>query len=199
MLRIKLFGTGLILIGLVASCNNRSDRSKSESDIPTGAITEAYEDVPHLSKVTVNDLNGDMYLEGDLYKGEKHGAWIEYHPASKNIKLVENYFEGEKQGIELNFDENGFLLFKAFYHNNTLHGEYVTYSKRKVTEVKTYNFGVLEGPLSKFYTSGKIMEESYYMNGQMDGVATWYDQEGNVKFKYQYENGELIQELADEN
>lgn len=183
----------LISCGGSNSANQSSENAISEeSQIPGNAILQDYQAVPGLQKAVVK--SGDMTTgEGDFLNGRYHGSWIEYETDGK-VKSITTYFKGQKQGVELIFDNSGYVASKAYYHQDVLNGEYLKYKRRRIVERLNYANGVLDGLQQKFYGNADmtLMEESNYVAGKIDGVARWYDQEGNLTIEYEYDMGTLV-------
>lgn len=181
----------MLLIGLTA-CNSEPSFIPEESQIPADAVVQDYSSLPGLQRVMIKD--GETIVgEGDFLNKKHHGSWTLYDSKGK-VTRITTYLDGLKQGVELVFDNQGYVSTKGFYHNNQLEGEFLTYKRRNVIDRKNYIGGVLDGLQKKYYANGNIMEEVTYVQGKMDGVAKWYDQEGNLSIEYTYKNGERIKE-----
>lgn len=182
----------LILGCGVASQNENLDAQTNTSQIPPDALVQDYVSVPGLQRAILK--TDDVTLgEGDFLNRLHHGSWTSYD-ANGKITQITTYLEGKKQGVELSFDNLGYVSTKAYYHNDQLDGEFLIYKRRNIVERKSYRNGVLDGTQQKFYVDGTLMEQSTYVDGKYDGVARWYDQEGNLKIEYTYDMGKLVQD-----
>ena len=181
-----------ILAFVIGACGGSNTSTPVEgSQIPGGAIVQDYESISGLQKAIVK-VGATTVGEGDFLNGLYHGTWTSYDSEGK-VQSITTYLEGKKQGVELLFDNSGYVATKASYHDDQLNGEYLVYKRRSITERKNYSGGVLDGLQQKFYVDGTVMEESNYVNGKIHGVARWYDQDGNLTIEYEYDMGKLIE------
>ncbi|MEO9485548.1 MAG: hypothetical protein ABJG47_18960 [Ekhidna sp.] len=184
-----------ILALVIAACGGSNSTTEyDDSQIPGGAIMQDYAGISGLQKGTVT-IDGITVGEGDFLNGRYHGTWTSYTNEGWPQSIT-TYNNGKKQGIQLLFDNIGYVQVKASYYDDQLNGEYIVYNRRKISERKNYVSGVLHGIQERFYVDGTKMEESNYVNGKIDGMARWYDEEGNLTIEYEYEMGELIEESA---
>lgn len=182
----------VIGILLVACGESRDVQSSEDSQIPGGAIVQDYASITGLQKAVV--MSGDVIVgEGDFLNGRYHGTWTSYNAEGK-VQSITTYLHGKKQGVQLLFDDLGYVGAKAVYHDDQLNGEYLIFKRNKIVERRNYTGGVLNGSQEKFYVNGVVMEESNYTDGKIDGVAKWYDQEGNLTIEYEYRMGERVKE-----
>lgn len=183
----------LILIGIF-SCNKPVEISEATvsglADLPETAIKEPFSDNPDLVRVSFTNSEGQTET-GDYLFGKRNGSWTVLDPNGL-VRSITGYIDGQRQGTFIEIDDRGQLQTYGYYHNDKLHGEWVTYNRSRVKEERHYVDGVLEGLVSIYYDKGTIMEEGNYKNGVRHGVNKWYDQEGNVTIEYEYDNGELI-------
>ena len=182
-----------ILAFVTGACGDSDNSTLIEvegSQIPGGATLQDYEAIPGLQKAILK-TGGVTVGEGDFLNGLYHGSWTSYGSDGR-LQSITTYYEGKKQGVQLLFDNAGYVETKASYHNDQLNGEYLTYKRRTVVERKNYSNGVPDGLQQRFYANGTIMEESNHVNGKIDGIAKWYDEEGNLTIEYEYDMGELI-------
>ncbi|MEP1033303.1 hypothetical protein [Ekhidna sp.] len=178
------------IIGACGDSNSTSSSSANVSQIPGGAILQDYEAIPGLQKAIIKAE--DITIgEGDFLNGMYHGTWTSYGVDGR-LQSLTTYFEGKKQGVQLLFDNTGYVQTKASYHNDQLSGEYLVYNRRKIVERRNYASGALHGLQERFYVDGTKMEEKNFVSGKIDGVARWYDEEGNLTIEYEYDMGELV-------
>ncbi|RJE74091.1 toxin-antitoxin system YwqK family antitoxin [Reichenbachiella sp. MSK19-1] len=183
----------LLFFSAVAfSCGDAGTSSTvlSLSDLPEHAEITDYEDIPGLSRVSVN-FGNKIDEQGEYYQGNRNGSWTVYH-SNGMPKTITSYVNGIKHGAHLELDNRGELTLMANYVNGYLDGEHTSYQRGKKAETRYYAMDQLEGQKIKYYTNGKVMEQSTYKAGKIHGTAKWFDQDGNVTIEYEYENGELI-------
>ena len=147
---------------------------------------------------------------------------FEYFEKSRNLKS--NYYvndKGEKEGIYVEFSEDGFVQKMLTYKNNIKQGEYREYSKYgKLKEIGTYQNGVKTGEVTKIiangalkgvqengilqgdsifcskHADGKLKDKIYLRDNKIVG-AKIFDRQGNLKkqIKRFYENKNIIDEF----
>lgn len=186
----------VILFVISLSCTEKDSASSSSpgneiAGIPAGALQEEFSDSPGLIKVTVNDNNGKVTASGLYLNKNRQGSWVEYYPSGLT-KSITTYIDGRKEGVALEFNDNGQLSKRSNFHLDQLDGDYREFNYTTVKEERFYKNGKLEGTVKIFYPDGKVMEEGLYKNGTRDGISKWYDQQGNVTIEYEYQNGVLI-------
>lgn len=101
------------------------------------------------------------------------------------LKSIENYNNGPKEGLFETYDEYGNILSSYIYHNDERHGDFSeVYSddepgRYDIKIVGKYNMGKLNGEFIRYYKS-KIQTKIMYDNGV-------------IKFEENYDkNGKLI-------
>ncbi len=191
---MRLQAIALFLIVSLLSCSEKQGSTSSSTEIvgiPAGALQEEFTDTPGLIKVTVSDNNGKVTASGLYLNKQREGSWVEYYPSGLT-KSITTYVSGKKEGVSLEFNDNGQLSKRSNFHLDQLDGEYREFNYTTVKEERFYKNGKLEGTVKIFYPDGKVMEEGLYKNGTRDGISKWYDQQGNVTIEYEYQNGALI-------
>lgn len=105
--------------------------------------------------------------EGKVVNKLHEGEWKYYHKASKTIMTIENYSNGNLEGLRTVFYPNGKIAEEAIYKNNLKNGAYKRYTE-----------------------NGIIIEELNYKNNQFDGLAIFRDAgDGNIISKGKFVNG----------
>ncbi len=193
---MKISSAFIMLTIVSFSCTEKDSASSINSGneitgIPAGATQEEFSDSPGLIKVTVNDNNGKVTTSGLYRNKQREGSWVEYYPSGLT-KSITTYIDGKKEGVTLEFNDNGQLSKRINFHLDQLDGDYREFNYTTVKEERFYKNGKLEGTVKIYYPDGKVMEEGLYKNGIRDGISKWYDQQGNVTIEYEYQNGVLI-------
>lgn len=187
----------LLMLSIVSLSCTKNDSTLSSNTaneitgIPAGASQEEFSDSPGLVKVTVNDNEGKVIASGLYRDKQREGSWVEYYPSGLT-KSITTYVDGKKEGVTLEFNDNGQLSKRSNFHLDQLDGDYREFNYTMVKEERFYKNGKLEGTVKIYYPDGKVMEEGLYKNGTRDGISKWYDQQGNVTIEYEYKNGVLI-------
>lgn len=97
---------------------------------------------------------------------------------------------GLKQGVWNYKNEEGAIIKKSEFYNDTLIGEsLVYYNNGKVQSIRHYNMGVLDGKVITYDSKGGIIDQFSYKNGMLDGHLERYNQ--NLKLSANFMNGKL--------
>ncbi len=184
--------SGVVLLAFSCAVESNDPPAIAESNLPLGAVQEAYDDNSDLILVSVFDPQGILTARGNYYKGYKHGSWTEYH--NNGIpREVTHYDLGVKEGLSSTLDQTGQITSATYYHNSMRHGTSLEYYRSQVKSEKNYVNDKLEGIAKEFYPGGGIQEEAMYEDGVRNGVSRWYDMMGNLSIEYEYKDGELVQ------
>ncbi len=103
-----------------------------------------------------------------------------------------------KHGEYLRKNEQGQLLEKASFHNDTLHGERILYFSNGQPEIiERYEKGVFVGTYQLYHESGQLKQQGEYIGGSMEGEwKSWYET-GQLRevvlFKENEENGPFVE------
>ncbi len=115
-----------------------------------------------------------------------------------------------KQGRYEKSYPSGKVYEQAWYENDTLQGEKITFFENGDTQsIFLFDKGKYEGAFKEFYENGKLMQEGIYENDQMNGsiktyyktgalkeIATMSANEENGPFTEYHENGKIKVEGA---
>ena len=121
-------------------------------------------------------LNATEKIAQNYAKGKLNGAYIKYN----NDILIERgqYLDGFKSGEWEKYTQDGKLISQSVFINDNLNGVFKKYNLRR-----TLDPGVFEG-------GDVISEEGFYLNGVMDGVWTYRYDDGRIKAKGVFKNGD---------
>ena len=150
----------------------------------------------HAAKYDANNLADE---EGYVLNGKKEGSWLTYFPTKttdkvgeRRIKTLENYVNGQIEGVALEFDQRGQIIKKIYYHNGNYHGFNVTYKFGRPQEIIPYRDGRIHGKVIKYYSNGKVREEIGYKDGLQHGTYSHYNEEQKLDMQYEYKDGEKV-------
>ena len=66
------------------------------------------------------DVNGYYSFKGNYLNGLKNGQWTSYYP-NRKIKVIQFYKKGLKEGMAFFYDEEGGLIEKAVFKNDSIY------------------------------------------------------------------------------
>ncbi len=135
--------------------------------------------------------NGVKRQEGFVLNGGKTGTWLTYHTDGR-IKTVESYANNQLDGVQLELDQRGQVVKRAFYQAGLLHGASSTYKFGRPQEIIPYNMSIVDGTVKRYYVNGKLMEEIQFKNGKQDGYYRHYNEQEQMDLEYVYKNGEKV-------
>ncbi len=105
--------------------------------------------------------------EGKVVNKVYEGQWKYYHKGSKTVMTIENYSNGNLEGLRSVFYPSGKIAEEIIYKNNLKDGAYKRYTE-----------------------SGIVIEETNYKNNEYDGLAIFRDPEdGTIVSKGKFING----------
>ncbi|HOB27511.1 MAG TPA: toxin-antitoxin system YwqK family antitoxin [Bacteroidales bacterium] len=171
---------------------------------PIGEFTYFYPDNIIKTKLSFSDngkkayaihyyKNGKKYAEGMYYDKKKEGKWI-YYDGFDHIIAIENYKNGELNGISYDFFPNGDTLQIANYVNGKKNGEYrLFYPTKSPRIIANYKNDTIQGLTKYFYSNGQVYEIGKYRDGLRDSLWIMYDENGVVILTELYNYGSLIE------
>ncbi len=137
------------------------------------------------------DLSGSNSVEPlEKVENEDLYGYIEKYSRRKS--------DYAKEGLLEKYNQEGILVEKAEYINDTLHGSRIIYSEQGDTQiVETYLMGSFNGPFKAYYENGNIELIGHYRNDTMHGIWKKYYPSGglmeNVTFENNRENGPFVE------
>ena len=191
MFRIKvLYFTGALLTTLaIISCG-----SNESAPQPGSGNLEGYD----VSAISGSDLSRAVLMEGAIKRqegytlnGNKTGTWLTFQSDGR-IKMVESFVNNQLDGVQLELDQRGQIVKKAFYRAGELDGPSSTYKFGRPQEVIPYSMGTVNGTVQRFYVNGKKMEEIQFTNGKQDGFYRHYNEQEQMDLEYVYKDGEKV-------
>lgn len=108
-----------------------------------------------------------IVIEGSYSEDLMVGKWI--YTKHKDTLSVLNFINGEMNGQQLGYFENGKIASKTNYIN-----------------------GIIDGVREYYYTNGNIKEISDYKNGLLEGVQRLYSEDGKSENKIYYHKNNPI-------
>jgi antitoxin component YwqK of YwqJK toxin-antitoxin module len=159
-----------------------------------------------------NNKIKEIYIDGDLRKketfnkdkikilecgyknGEREGKQYDWYENGQ-LEFEKNYKNGEFEGKQYGWYKNGQLQYQSNYKNEEKEGKQYSWDKNgKLHLEENYKNGEKEGKQYSWYENGKLEFERNYKNGQKEGKQyDWY-KNGKLCSKYIYKNGRLCTE-----
>lgn len=151
---------------------------------------------------------GNIKAKGLLNNaGKREGDWNFYFFSGK-LKAKEHYVNGDLEGKQVSYFENGQLATEKYFAHDTLNGSYSEYFVvGSLRSQVNYKNGLAEGIKKEYYSGGGVRATttyvhsvengpyfSYYQNGQKYDSAFYKDGKLEGNFKAYYENGVLMRE-----
>lgn len=137
---------------------------------------------------------GSVSIKGEILNGKKTSTWTENHSNVDLPHYIIQYENGKKNGLYIEIDKNGYIVKKAEYQDDKLHGEIcLWYRSGRLSKKQQYKNGVLDGKSVICYDKGYIQEEAEYKNGKRNGITIWYSYadkgQGPKAAMYTYQDG----------
>ena len=141
------------------------DDTKAQSVIATRAFSK----IDNSSYTIFYDQKKNIVTEGKVIGKIHEGPWKYYHENSKVIMTLENYKNGNLEGLKSVYYPSGKIAEETNYKNNIKNGFYKKYAEK-----------------------GILLEESNYKNGEFHGQAVYKDPEGNIVAIGIYKEGKKV-------
>jgi antitoxin component YwqK of YwqJK toxin-antitoxin module len=125
--------------------------------------------------------------------GLRDGVWIEYYDEG-NILRKSNYKNGLKDGEEVTYHKNGKINSIATYYTGFLHGKWTKWHQNgDLDEQGEYMGGKAEGHwIYYFYDKNKKRQEGFYKQSIRDSTWTDYLENGNITQQLLYRDGRIV-------
>ena len=135
---------------------------------------------------------GHLSAEGDFNNlGEKHGTWTWYHD-NGSIKETAVYNNGNLEGENLQFFEDGRKSIIASYSEGKLNGSYSVYNNNgALLQRKFWKEGKLDGPYKSYFPVGEesLEFDVIYKDHEVLGVVKEFYANGNIYAETEYKGG----------
>lgn len=126
--------------------------------------------------------NGVKSVEGKYYKGNEVGEWKYYDNQGHLTSRLNFNEDGERDGDQKWYFEDGELETIKTYKDGELHGLYVDYYRNgKIFRQGWYNEGEVVGRWITYYRNGEVQNDEYYQEGEAQGDVVYYDVVGKKR------------------
>ncbi len=132
-----------------------------------------------------------LYLwSKELFAGDKkEGTAYLYYPDGK-IQQTIPYYNGRKEGMSKEYDENGIVITINEYRNDYL------VSREKIN--RTDKNGMKQGDWKEFFPDGNLKREMTYKDDQLQGYYKEYDTRGVLILTMLYNNGSIVKSRVED-
>ena len=96
-----------------------------------------------------------------------------------------------KNGIQVELDNYGRLLKQGSYLFGKLNGTQITFERGRVSLVKNYSNGLLDGKVERYNASRRLSSTENYIDGKKSGESKWYYYSGKLCTVYSYVDGSV--------
>lgn len=110
------------------------------------------------------------------------------------LKTLSTMADTIKNGVQLKLDKYGRLEMQAQYLLGELDGKQLTFERGRVSVIKNYSKGLLEGLVETYSSSRKISSSENYSKGVKSGESKWFYYSGKLCSVYNYEKGSIVGE-----
>lgn len=127
----------------------------------------------------------------------KQGLWMNFDATNTVVIEKGTYLEGKKEGEWIHYFPNGNIKHKITFKKGIANGPAVFYYENgKMWEKGTWIIDHWVGDYQFFYPSGQIAYDwKYNKIGKRTGEQKYYHENGNVKYKGNWENGKTTGSL----
>lgn len=158
----------------------------------TGAIKASivYYNNGEYARVRLMYADGQVAATGVYYNSMKDSTWCYYSYYDHSITTREIYTKGKRNGLMINYYNNGNPSEKINWVNDKKEGPWEQYFANNTLKLKAnYRDGKLEGEFLVNYDSGKPYLKGDYQNGLREGKWIFYTEEGKADMELTYHSG----------
>jgi antitoxin component YwqK of YwqJK toxin-antitoxin module len=134
-----------------------------------------------------------------IKNGKADGTIVRYSSEGK-IEYEKGMKEGIDEGPERSYDESGKVISEIIYKNGKAEGKsFASYNRGSsdaYLRTSYYKKGILEGEYSEIYDNGTVKIKGKYLNGQKEGVWETNKEDGSKKPTEEYKAGQVIKRIT---
>lgn len=136
---------------------------------------------------------GEISAEGKMVNGLKDGVW-KFYAQNGALNTSEFYNEKGIHGVDTSFYDYGIVESLNYYEDGIANGPQILfYGTGDTLKTSYFDKGKLNGHVRNYRINGFLESESYYLDDEIQGPSTTYGWNGKPLWKYDYDNGFLIQ------
>ena len=137
--------------------------------------------------------NAKKAAEGTFIDMKKEGQWQYFSYYGGYLSSIENFINGEKDGVSNKYYENGKITEEIHWKNGVKQGKWTRYYlNEKPVVSSTYLNDQLDGDYEAFYNNGNLKVKGIYRKDNRHGKWFYYDEKGKIKSTIKYHYGEVI-------
>ncbi|MEI6021275.1 MAG: toxin-antitoxin system YwqK family antitoxin [Bacteroidota bacterium] len=137
-------------------------------------------------------FNGKRMAQGNYIKKEIKDSTWSYFDEEGVLISVEKYKAGKKEGTSCVYLPDGKISEEFIFKNGLENGPFIKYFDGVTIRAKgQYLNGRMEGKVIHYFPNGVEAAAGYYLNGNKNGVWLYKNQDGSIKEKELYKNGQL--------
>jgi antitoxin component YwqK of YwqJK toxin-antitoxin module len=114
--------------------------------------------------------------------------------ANGQLKTLSTFSDTIKNGVQLKLDTYGRLEKQEQYLFGVLDGRQLTFERGRVSVIKNYSKGLLNGKVERYSTSRRLSSSENYVKGVKSGESKWFYYSGKLCATYNYNNGTIVGE-----
>jgi antitoxin component YwqK of YwqJK toxin-antitoxin module len=139
--------------------------------------------------------DGQIAAMGVYYNLVKDSTWSYYSYYDHAITTREIYTRGVRNGVLLNYFNNGNLSEKINWVNDKKDGPWEQYFSNNTLKLKgSFQAGQLEGDFIVNYENGNPYLKGSYLNGLREGRWSFYREDGSTDMELVYHQGKTPDE-----
>lgn len=139
---------------------------------------------------SISNMENNKQITGFFEKGKKSGEW-NYYFTNGNLKIKENYLDGNQTGLCHAYNYRGQLSSISHYTNDALNGVYEIYDSGVLNEISYYSNGTQNGPYTSYYADGTLKTEGFLEDGEVTHSKSTFRQSGKLSQISKYVEGEI--------
>jgi antitoxin component YwqK of YwqJK toxin-antitoxin module len=121
------------------------------------------------------------------------GTWKHYYDDDGQVRLIQNYKDGELHGVEERYSENGQLDTRKVYNIGQYDGLYEMYHENGKLSKKMFHINGVETGVWEYYDIDGLLEYTEsYKDGKLDGDINYFDENGNLRDRTTWKDGVRI-------
>lgn len=146
------------------------------------------------SKAVLYYENGEIAAEGNYIGSLKDSTWTYYSYYNKNVTGRENYNNGKRHGLTINYYSNGDVSEKTEWNHDKKSGIWEQYFRDNIPRLKAaFKDNKLNGEFIVYYDNGKPYISGMYVNDLREGKWTLFKEDGSPATTLNYKAGKAAE------